>query len=53
MSLLLIPTLSLLKLPSEDAGHGHANNAAAEILLVFLFLLVFWGLFRISARKRP
>lgn len=53
MSLLLIPTLPLLKLPSEGAGHGHADNAAAEILLVFLFLLVFWGLFRISARKRP
>jgi hypothetical protein len=52
MSPFLIPTLPLLPFPSEGAAHGHADNAAAEILLVFLFLLVFWGIFRISARKK-
>ena len=44
--------LLLLPFLSEGAEHGHADNAAAEILLVFLFLLVFWGIFRISARKK-
>ena len=52
MSPLLIPTFPLLPLASEGAGHGKAGNAAAEIILVFLFLLVFWGIFRISSRKR-
>jgi hypothetical protein len=52
MSPLLIPPSPLLLLSSEGAGHGNSGNAAAEILLVFLFLLVFWGIFRISSRKR-
>jgi hypothetical protein len=52
MSPLLISPISLLPLPSEGAAHDHAANAAAEILLVFLFLIVFWGIFRISARKK-
>ena len=52
MSPLLIPPTPLLALSSEGAGHDHAGHAAAEILLVFLFLLVFWDIFRISSRKR-
>ena len=33
-------------------GSGHfAGNPAAELILVSLLLLVFWGVYRISSKK--
>ena len=45
--------LPLLVLRSEGGEPVHAGNPAAEILFVFLLLIVFWGAFRIMSRKRP
>lgn len=46
-------TLPPSLLRSEAGEPVHAGNPAAEILFVFLLLIVFWGAFRIMSRKRP
>jgi hypothetical protein len=48
----LAPTLPLEEhAPLEASSHG--GNAPAEVLLVFLFMIVVWGAFRITSKKRP
>jgi hypothetical protein len=37
----------------ETEAHSRGGNAAAELLLVFLLLIIFWGAFRITSKKRP
>jgi len=43
-----IPLLHPLEVAT---GHG-GGNAPAELILVSLLLLVFWGAFRVTRRKR-
>jgi len=45
----MLPT-PLLPLLSGD-GHHAAGNPPTELILVSLVLLVFWGIYRITAKK--
>lgn len=49
--MLLLP-LSLLSLvPVSSAGDHAAGDPPTELIAVFLLLLVFWGLYRVTAKK--
>jgi hypothetical protein len=43
--------LSMTALASEEGSHG--ANAATEVLLVVLLMIVIWGAFRITSKRRP
>jgi hypothetical protein len=52
----LVPSFAPSLAIEEHAPLGapsHGGNAPAEVLLVFLIMIVIWGAFRITSKKRP
>lgn len=49
MLLLPLSLLSLVRASSD--GHHAAGDPPTELIAVFLLLLVFWGLYRVTAKK--
>lgn len=47
----MLPLCAALLALRSGADHHAAGNPAVELILVSLLLLVFWGVYRITAKK--